>query len=79
VSKYLHFHNAAVPVYDRIVAAALSRLCRWNSSLKVFPMPKAADEEYYWFVCRFWHVYDEIRQRRPKATVKEVDYFLLTG
>src|SRR4051812_35154771 len=30
VSKYMHFHNPAVPIYDSVATAALRGLIRWH-------------------------------------------------
>jgi hypothetical protein len=42
-SKYLHFHNPVVPIYDEYARRSLSRLVRWESAYAPFPLPPHGD------------------------------------
>lgn len=77
VSKYLHFHNPSVPIYDSNVTKALTRLYRWNRSFEIFNLPLKADEDYGRYVLRFWQLYQDARKVRKVVSVKLLDYFLL--
>jgi len=77
VSKYMHFHCPAVPIYDSLTAQNVTHLVRWNNGLKVFDMPKEADEEYGRYVMRFFNLYQQIIDQMKDATVKMVDYYLM--
>jgi hypothetical protein len=78
VSKYLHFHNPAVPIYDSVATGALRGLLRWHNSLAVFDMPPDADEEYGWYVMRFYGLYKQVQATGIRPTVRHVDHFLLS-
>jgi len=54
VSKYMHFHCPIVPIYDSFASQTLPKFVRWNNNLMVFDEPKVVDEDYLWFVLRFW-------------------------
>ena len=77
VSKYMHFHCPSIPIYDSIANSSLTQQFRWNDRYEVIEKPKIADEEFYWYVLRFWQFYRELKAKRPKATVKLADYYLL--
>lgn len=76
-AKYLHFHCPAVPIYDKYAVRKATRLVRWHDGLKVFEKPQEADDEYYWFLLRFWQLYQAARQVRPEITVRLLDLYLL--
>ncbi len=78
-SKYLHFHNPALPIYDSYATVALTKLRRWRRAFQLFDMPDGSDVEYGRFVLRFWQLYRDVRAVRLDATVKHVDYYLLTA
>ncbi len=75
-AKYLHFHNPAVPIYDSYAVAGLSRLVRWDSTLRLFDAASGADEEYYAFCVRFWRLYEECLRAGRTVTVKSLDTYL---
>lgn len=76
-SKYMHFHCPAVPILDSVASAAIQGVVSWNRSLAVFDPPPKADREYFRFVVRFWHLYEQARRDRPSVRVKLLDYYLL--
>ena len=76
-SKYLHFHCRAVPLYDSFANEKLRKLSRWDDRWEIFEMPELADEEYFYFVMRFWHLYQQFRKIKKSVTVRHVDCFLL--
>jgi len=74
-SKYMHFHCAAVPIYDDITAKQLQHeYCR-KKDCAVFTLPKEADEKYYWHTLRFWQMYKEAKQAEDGVTVKLLDHY----
>ena len=77
VSKYLHFHCPAVPIYDSVADHELKRLIRWCSRLEVIPLPKDADERYGKFCLRFWQLLEQLRQSGDDVSVKLMDNFIL--
>jgi hypothetical protein len=77
VSKYMHFHCPAVPIYDSWAVARVRSLYHWKKSFRIFDPPKVADEEYCRYLMRFWQLYREARNVRPGATVRLLDYCLL--
>jgi hypothetical protein len=76
VSKYLHFHNPAVPIYDKVADSALRRKIRWKKSPKFFSLTNKMDPEYWRFVFRFWKLYQNIPESRIGGCVKLLDSFL---
>ena len=78
VSKYMHFHNPAVPIYDSVAVTALTGLLRWNKTLSVFEMPTDADQEYGWYTMRFFGLYQKARAIGLIPTVRHLDHYLLS-
>jgi hypothetical protein len=76
VSKYMHFHCSAVPIYDDIAAKQLQHEYRWKSDYAVFTLPNGADEEYYRHTLRFWQMYQEAKRADGGVTVKLLDNYL---
>lgn len=77
VSKYLHFHCPAVPIYDGITAAVLRRLYPWRRGFVICDVPMHADQRYARFVLRFWRCYEELRHKQQRVSVKLIDEALL--
>ncbi len=77
VSKYLHFHNPAVPIYDGIAAQVLSKQVKQSTGLEVFDAAHDADEEYAWYLMRFFHLYEAVRLAGFATSVKLVDHYVL--
>ena len=76
-SKYMHFHCPSVPIYDRYANGELRRICRWEDSYELFDLPKGADEEYYYFVLRFWQLYKKIKESVKSTNSRLIDCYLL--
>ena len=76
-SKYLHFHCPAVPVYDSWAVRALRKEYRWSDDFIIFQLPAKVDEEYAYFVMRFWQLYQEAQVVTKQARVKDLDNYLL--
>jgi hypothetical protein len=54
-SKYLHFHNPAVPIYDSYALVGITRLVRWDAAEIPFGCPPGGDDVaygYYQFCVR---------------------------
>lgn len=78
-SKYLHFHNPAVPIYDSYALAGIVRLVRWDASEIPFACPSHGDDVpdgYYQFCVRFWRLLEACRRAGLKVTVKSLDNYL---
>ncbi len=78
-SKYMHFHNPAVPIIDTYADAACRRMIRWHKSFCLFDLPAGTDEYYAWYVLRFWQLYQQARAAGLMPTVKQLDYCLLSA
>ena len=73
----MHFHCPAVPIYDSIASSVLRGKCRWDDGFEIFSPPKGSDEEYCYFVFRFWQLYQELRKIDEKGNVKLLDNYLI--
>ncbi|MHB8522234.1 MAG: hypothetical protein ACYDH9_15955 [Limisphaerales bacterium] len=79
VSKYLHFHCPAVPIYDNVAVASLRTAYPWKREFEVFKLHNATDEEYGCFVLRFWRLYHEAKSSAAEVSVKLLDHYLLAS
>jgi hypothetical protein len=77
ISKYLHFHVPAVPIYDGIAASTLGKLYPWRRAFLVCDVPAHADQQYARFVLRFWQCYQAMRRKQQRVSVKLIDEALL--
>lgn len=77
VSKYLHFHVPAVPIYDSYADWSLRGLVPWDEALNVYNAPKAADHEYDRFVKRFLRLCSMLQEKELMVSVKHLDHYLL--
>jgi hypothetical protein len=78
-SKYMHFHNPAVPIIDTYADAACRKMIRWQKSFCLFDLPPCVDKYYAWYVLRFWQLYQQAFTAGVKPTVKHLDYYLLSA
>lgn len=77
VSKYLHFHCPAVPIYDNNAANCLRRLVPWRDVDPLKDTPPDADHSYIRYVTRFLKLYQEAMEAGLNPTVKHVDAYLI--
>jgi len=77
VSKYMHFHNSAVPIYDSRAAKTLRSWIRLTDDLKAFPITGGEDKKYAEFTMRFLKLYALVRSKRLPLNVKCLDHYLL--
>jgi hypothetical protein len=78
-SKYLHFHNPAVPIYDSYALAGIMRLVRWDAAEIRFGCPPDGDDVadgYYRFCVRFWRLLEACRNAGREVSVKSLDTYL---
>jgi hypothetical protein len=75
-SKYLHFHNPAVPMYDRYAAWALRQLYA-RKKIPALGTPTEVDQDYVWYVARFWRLYQDVSTSQQWISVKLLDHYLL--
>jgi len=76
VSKYMHFHNSNVPIYDDITAVkVLPSLIPIRS--KDAQIPHGADQLYAAYVHRFLKLQDWASQSKLSFTVRSLDYYLV--
>ena len=78
-SKYMHFHNPAVPIIDTYADAACRKMIRWQKSFCLFDLPAGVDEYYARHVLRFWQLYQQAYAAGLELTVKHLDYYLLSA
>jgi hypothetical protein len=76
VSKYLHFHCPAVPIFDSFADRALKRLCLPPRTISV-SQRAPVDEIYKQFLGRFWLCYAKARETGAKVSVKHLDRYLV--
>ncbi len=77
VSKYLHFHNRAVPIFDSVAVRAARKHYRREKCDTSIQIPAAADKQYSDFLLRFWRLYQEAQISGAKISVKLLDNYLL--
>ena len=77
VSKYLHFHNSAVPIFDSVAVGVLKKLYRRDNRSGPFEIPATADKKYGDFLQRFWRLYSEVQKTGVTVSVKLLDNYLL--
>lgn len=75
-SKYLHFHQPAVPIYDEYARQKLSRLVHWERSYVAFDPPACGDRDYWDYCIRFFRLYDGCRAAGLRVSVKTLDVYL---
>lgn len=75
-AKYLHFHNAAVPIYDAYADTYLTALVHWQPKDVPFERPEPSDLNYYRFCVRFWRLYEACENDGLQVTVKTLDHYL---
>lgn len=76
VSKYMHFHNSAVPIYDSYAA---SELKRWSQKKELFDEPQDADHRYAGFTTRFYGLLCQLRRVDSRMNVRLTDAFLISS
>jgi hypothetical protein len=72
-SKYLHFHNPVIPIYDEYTRQSLSRMVPWERSYTLVSLPPHGDREYWRYCVRFLRLYEACEQAGLDATVKTLD------
>jgi hypothetical protein len=77
VSKYLHFHNPAVPIFDSVAVRAATRHYRRERNGPALQIPIGAEPQYTDFLFRFWRLYKEAMDTGQNVKVKLLDYYLL--
>jgi hypothetical protein len=78
VSKYMYFHNSAVPIYDSRANKALRGLIRMTDDLKTFSVSDSDDKKYARFAMRFLKLYALVESERLRPNVKSLDHYLLS-
>jgi hypothetical protein len=86
VSKYMHFHCRAVPIYDQIAKSSIGRKGMYPLSMKEmkllkqkFIKPLKADDEYYKYCLRFFAMYKDLEKYGVReANVRSIDHYLLS-
>jgi hypothetical protein len=76
-SKYMHFHNAAVPIYDSVAAKVLSKMFRGKRGMQDLSDVVGADADYCWYLNRFWRLHEAIASGGLEVSVKYVDNYIL--
>jgi len=78
VSKYLHFHNSAVPIYDRMANRVLRDHQLLDRGEITFPIPRHGDEDYARHTMRFLRLYDVVSEQNLEPSAKHLDSYLLS-
>jgi hypothetical protein len=78
VSKYLHFHRPAIPIYDSVAKGNLQALVKWTADLDPFGAKPGEDDEYRWFVLRLRRLNEQAKALGLDPTVRELDWYLVT-
>ena len=79
VSKYLHFHSEAYPIFDSRVEARALRMVNTGAMTRAkssMVRPSSPLKNYYRYAVRFLLVYEDAQSLVPGTTVKEVDHLL---
>ena len=82
ISKYMHFHQPLVPIYDSIAVKRIRKTpitLRWNKSLipPELSYRPHGNNEYFRYCCRFLWLYHQLQDTGRNPTVRLTDYFLL--
>jgi hypothetical protein len=77
VSKYLHFHNPVVPIFDSVVVKGMRKLYPHQRTDRAIQASRVQDRDYREFLGRFWKLYNDVRQSGQMPTVRFLDYYLL--
>lgn len=77
VSKYLHFHNPAVPIFDSVVVKGMRKLYPRRREDGSIAASKVQDKDYRSFLMRFSLLYREVRRQGATPSVRFCDYYLL--
>lgn len=76
VSKYLHFHAAAVPIYDSVAVRHLAEYVT-DSDAGTWPGEKpAGDSDYRWYVLRVRALLRRLEALDAAPTVRSVEWIL---
>jgi hypothetical protein len=86
VSKYMHFHCRAVPIYDQIAKSSIGRrdmyplsMSRMKFLKQKFMKPLKADDEYYKYCLRFFAMCKDLEKYGVgEANVRSIDHYLLS-
>ncbi|MDA8039855.1 MAG: hypothetical protein M0Z69_12000 [Actinomycetota bacterium] len=87
-SKFLHFHDAVVPIIDSRTAETRARFLTWKGAPRElrqagmdWPRPVGCDPQYRWHVIRVALLWKHLSALGPsaKVTVKGLDHMLLRG
>lgn len=79
VSKYMHFHNEVVPIYDNIAGYNIRRLGWVTRPLSRVVMATDDDDvEYCDYINRFYDLYRLIQSKNLPLKVKYLDKYLLS-
>ena len=79
VSKYLHFHSDAYPIFDSRVETRALKMVNTRAMTRAktsMLKPSNSLKNYYRHAVRFLLVYEDSQSLVPGTTVKEVDHLL---
>jgi hypothetical protein len=75
-SKYMHFHNEIVPLYDSLAVKALTVLFRRQRASQ---SPTNVDGNYHRFAWRFLNAYAKLDERGMNPKVRLMDWWLISS
>lgn len=81
VSKYLHFHNPIVPLFDSVASNTINRpdwypWKRFKGHILV-PMSKQYDRVYYKFFNQFLLYFRDLNKLKQSPSVRSADWYLI--
>jgi len=82
VSKYMHFHNPVVPIYDSLAVKGIKaiKIPSPSKGASRAVVGVSGDEKYAQFVLRFYQLYEAAKRLLPSSDeglTKRLDYFLI--
>jgi hypothetical protein len=77
VSKYLHFHRAIVPIYDRVAADTLNALLPWKKAYDCTPLDEAEDKDFRQYVMQLRQLNRAAERAGFAPKMMELDWYLL--
>jgi hypothetical protein len=78
VSKYLHFHLPAVPIYDSRARTVVNGFYpAYGNRNKHLPRIRGADAAYHDFCNRFWSLWSEAERDGLTPSTRRLDQYLL--
>lgn len=80
-SKYLHFHNSIVPLFDSVASNTINRAdwYPWSryKDHSMVPMSRQYDPVYYKFFTQFVFYFTDLQRQKLRPSVRDADWYLI--